>query len=89
MLSIEVGDFIHLFIHSFLLPEMAPMPRTQYVSQKATHCMNGKEDRWKNLLYIVINIKQVSKYISLYQICILSNRQALRETTSPDQFCFL
>ncbi|CAI9174674.1 unnamed protein product [Rangifer tarandus platyrhynchus] len=37
---------------------MAPMPRTQYVSQKATHCMNGKEDRWKNLLYIVINIKQ-------------------------------
>lgn len=50
------------------------MPGTQYVSQKATHCMNGKEAGWKILLYIVINIKHMSKYISLYQTCILSSR---------------
>lgn len=50
------------------------MPGTQYVSQKATHCMNGKEARWKNLLYIVMNIKHMSKYILLYKTCILSSR---------------
>lgn len=68
-----------------------------FISQRGLLCRNTTHvseghslHEWRrldgrNLLYIVINIKQVSKYISLYQTP-FQVEQATRETTSPDQF---